>query len=130
MAFLSACTHLPVLHLFLHEAEFFGHFSSGSRHVPFNVVANQLPWTCAVIKRKKRWSQDKVSGVSALKDEEEHGWRCVHPVEKTEAREGVTVTRNSCERRRMSDAAHKRPGAKAEWNALRRQWGQIFQTSL
>ena len=54
MAFLSTCTHLPVLHLSLHEALFFGHFSSGSRHVPFNVVASQLPWTCAVIHRKKK----------------------------------------------------------------------------
>ena len=36
---------------------FFGHFSSGSRHVPFNVVAHQLPWTCAVIHRKKEEAQ-------------------------------------------------------------------------
>ena len=46
-------TH-PVLHFCLHEAEFSWPFlSSGSRHVPFNVVAHQLLWTCAVIHRKR-----------------------------------------------------------------------------
>ena len=47
-------TH-PVLHLCHHEAEISWPFlSSGSRHVPFNVVAHQLLWPCAVIHRKKK----------------------------------------------------------------------------
>ena len=44
-----------VRHLCLHEAGFTWPFCPlVQRHVPFNVVAHQLLWMCAVIHRKKR----------------------------------------------------------------------------
>ena len=52
------CKH-QVRHLCLHEAGFTWPFCPlVKRHVPCNVVAHQLLWTCAVIHRKKKEPED------------------------------------------------------------------------